>query len=140
MIQDIDKIKKEIKDHIEIDITYPLLPGTLIKYITLNINDEESFYLGGEYVKKGNEKLFIRQSNNTWAVKTNIRNNQNYIIYSSRFFIHKNDLEEKKIKNNEEKKYEEIIKKQQQVIDKLSNQVINYQKTINKQNIQIKNL
>ena len=32
MIQDIEKIKKEIKNHIEIDITYPIIPGTNIKY------------------------------------------------------------------------------------------------------------
>ena len=138
MIQDIENIKKEIKDHIEIDITFPILPGTIIKYITLNNDDEESFYLGGEYVRKGNEKIFIRQANKTWAVQSNIRDNQNYIIYTSRFFIHKNNLEPKKI--NEDKEYEKIIKKQQKVIDKLSNQVINYQKIINKQNIQIQKL
>ena len=72
MIQDIEKIKKEIKNHIEIDITYPIIPGTNVKYITLNDEDEESFYLGGEYTKTGYEKIFLRKGKNTWAVKKKI--------------------------------------------------------------------
>ena len=96
MIQDIEKIKKELNNHIEIDITFPILPGTFVKYITLNNDDEESFYLGGEYVKKGYEKIFLRLGKKTWAIQSNIRDNQNYIRYSSRFFIHKDNLKEKK--------------------------------------------
>ena len=38
------------------------------------------------------------------------------------------------------REYEKIVKQQQKVIDKLSNQIINYQKIINKQNIQIQKL
>ena len=56
MIQDIEKIK-EIKDHIEIDITFPILPGTIIKYITLNNDDEESFYLG-KYIRKEMKDIY----------------------------------------------------------------------------------
>lgn len=73
MIQNIETIKKELKNHIEIDIIYPIVPGTIVKYITLNDDNEESFYLGGEFVKKGYEKIFIRKGNLTWAVKTKYR-------------------------------------------------------------------
>lgn len=141
MIQDIEKIKKELNNHIEIDITFPILPGTFVKYITLNNDDEESFYLGGEYVKKGYEKIFLRLGKKTWAIQSNIRDNQNYIRYSSRFFIHKDNLKEKKQeKIIEQKEYDKIIKSQQKVIDKLSKQIINYQKIINNQNQEIQKL
>tara|TARA_B110000914_G_C15300684_1_gene370928 strand:- start:117 stop:578 length:462 start_codon:yes stop_codon:yes gene_type:complete len=139
MIQDIKKIKEEIENHIEIDILFKLLPGTIIKYITLKDN-EESFYLGGEYIKKGNEKIFLRQSGKTWAVPTKIRDNNNYIIYNSRFFIHKNELKQEKEKNIKEdikediKENEKIIKSQQQVIDRMTKQIIKLQKDLNNKN------
>ena len=137
MIQDIKKIKEEIENHIEIDILFKLLPGTIIKYITLKDN-EESFYLGGEYIKKGNEKIFLRQSGKTWAVPTKIRDNNNYIIYNSRFFIHKNELKKDKVKEKEKKEdikeNEKIIKSQQEVIDKMTRQIIKLQKDLNNKN------
>ena len=142
MIQDIEKIKKEIKNHIEIDITYPIIPGTNVKYITLNDEDEESFYLGGEYTKTGYEKIFLRKAKNTWAVKSKIRDDNNYTIYNSRFFINKEDLKIKENNNNKiqtEEELNKVIKSQQNVIDKLSKEVIKYQKTINTLNIQLQN-
>ena len=71
MIQNIETIKKEQKNHIEIDITYPIVPGTIVKYITLNDDDAESFYLGGEFVKKGYEKILgcKRTSKLTYLLK-----------------------------------------------------------------------
>ena len=142
MIQDIEKIKKEIKNHIEIDITYPIIPGINVKYITLNDEDEESFYLGGEYIKSGYEKIFLRKGINTWAVKSKIRDDNNDTIYNSRFFINKEDLKIKENNNKKIQKEEElnkVIKSQQNVIDKLSKEVIKYQKTINTLNIQLQN-
>ena len=141
MIQDIKKIKEEIENHIEIDILFKLLPGTIIKYITLKDN-EESFYLGGEYIRKGNEKIFLKQSGKTWAVPTKIRDNNNYIIYNSRFFIHKNELKDKKDKEDKEDKEnkedkeenKKIIKSQQQVIDRMTKQIIKLQKDLNNKN------
>lgn len=142
MIQDIEKIKKEIKDHIEIDILFPILPGTIVKYITLKDN-EESFYLGGEYVRKGNEKIFLRQSGKTWAVPTKIRDNSNYVLYNSRFFIHKKSANKKEVSGNNSKtqtENEKIIKSQQQVIEKMTKQIIKYQNDIIKQNKKIEKL
>jgi len=143
MIQDIYKIKEELKNYVEIDIIFHIIPGTLIKYITLKDN-KESFYLGGEYVKKGNEKIFLRKGRKTWAIQTKIRDNNNFVLYASRFFIHKDNLKED-TEDNEEKgknieEYEKIIKSQQHAIDKISNELINYQKIINNQNIEIQKL
>tara|TARA_Y100001958_G_scaffold151290_1_gene136058 strand:- start:1615 stop:2064 length:450 start_codon:yes stop_codon:yes gene_type:complete len=139
MIQDIDKIKKEIKNHIEIDILFPLKPGTNVKYITLKDN-EESFYIGGLFVRKGNEKIFLSQSGKTWAVPTKIRDNNNFVLYNSRFFIHKDNLKKTEIKKKEDKELEKIIESQQQVINKMTAQIIKYQKDINKKNERIKKL
>lgn len=137
MIQNIETIKKELKNHIEIDITYPIVPGTIVKYITLNGDDAESFYLGGEFVKKGYEKIFLRKGNLTWAVKTKYRDDENYTFYNSRFFINEDKIKEKKEKQNEEKDYEKIIKSQQHVIDKLSKELVKYQKMLSTKNTQL---
>ena len=139
MIQDIDKIKKEIKNHIEIDILFPLKPGTIVKYITLK-NNEESFYIGGLFVRKGNEKIFLSQSGKTWAVPTKIRDNNNFVLYNSRFFIDKNNLKKTEIKKKDDKELEKIVESQQQVINKMTSQIIKYQKDINKKNERIKKL
>ena len=139
MIQDIDKIKKEIKNHIEIDILFPLKPGTIVKYITLK-NNEESFYIGGLFVRKGNEKIFLSQSGKTWAVPTKIRDNNNFVLYNSRFFIHKDNLKKTEIKKKDDKELEKIVESQQQVINKMTSQIIKYQKDINKKNERIKKL
>ena len=139
MIQDIDKIKKEIKNHIEIDILFPLKPGTIVKYITLKDN-EESFYFGGLFVRKGNEKLVLSQSGKTWAVPTKIRDNSNYILYNSRFFIHKDDFKNTEIKKKDDKELEKIVESQQEVINKMTSQIIKYQTDINKKNERIKKL
>ena len=139
MIQDIDKIKKEIKNHIEIDILFPLKPGTIVKYITLK-NNEESFYIGGLFVRKGNEKIFLSQSGKTWAVPTKIRDNNNFVLYNSRFFIDKNNLKKTEIIKKDDKELEKIVESQQQVINKMTAQIIKYQKDINKKNERIKKL
>lgn len=139
MIQDIDKIKKEIKNHIEIDILFPLKPGTIVKYITLK-NNEESFYIGGLFVRKGNEKIFLSQSGKTWAVPTKIRDNNNFVLYNSRFFIDKNNLKKTEIIKKDDKELEKIVESQQQVINKMTSQIIKYQKDINKKNERIKKL
>ena len=139
MIQDIDKIKKEIKNHIEIDILFPLKPGTIVKYITLK-NNEESFYIGGLFLRKGNEKIFLSQSGKTWAVPTKIRDNNNFVLYNSRFFIHKDNLKKTEIKKRDDKELEKIVESQQQVINKMTSQIIKYQKDINKKNERIKKL
>ena len=139
MIQDIDKIKKEIKNHIEIDILFPLKPGTIVKYITLK-NNEESFYIGGLFVRKGNEKIFLSQSGKTWAVPTKIRDNNNFVLYNSRFFIHKDNLKKTEIKKKDNEELEKIVESQQQVINKMTSQIIKYQKDINKKNERIKKL
>ena len=139
MIQDIDKIKKEIKNNIEIDILFPLKPGTIVKYITLK-NNEESFYIGGLFVRKGNEKIFLSQSGKTWAVPTKIRDNNNFVLYNSRFFIHKDNLKKTEIKKKDNEELEKIVESQQQVINKMTSQIIKYQKDINKKNERIKKL
>ena len=85
-------------------------------------------------------KIFLSQSGKTWAVPTKIRDNNNFVLYNSRFFIHKDNLKKTEIKKKEDKELEKIIESQQQVINKMTAQIIKYQKDINKKNERIKKL
>ena len=80
----------------------------------------------------GNEKIILSFGGKLWSVPTVIRNNQGKIIYTSRFFIHKDCEDNQKISSNE-RELKTIIETQQQVIKKLSKQVTNLTKQINQQ-------
>lgn len=118
-ITDINTINKELKQFEEIEIPYILKNGTKIKYITA-INNEEVFSNGGEFVKMGNERIFLRNGPYIWSVPTKLRDNNSNIIYKSRFFI-------KNIKNANKEiiKLQQIINAQQKVIKKMTKNIEN---------------
>lgn len=128
MSKDIKHIQKSLKNYIEVSMPYTFKRNEKIKYIT-NKNGEELFYEGGEYVKMGNEKINLRNGSNTWYVPTKIRDNNNNVIYTSRFFV--NISNDKKIDNNIQE-YIKIINTQQKVIEKLTLALKNTQKELNK--------
>lgn len=115
MIKDINIIKKELINYIEITDVYDLTINDNIKYITLKDNSE-SFYLGGKYIKMGENKIFIYNAGNTWGVPIQIKDNNCNIIYNTRFFV-----EDKQHSNEEIDKLKLIIKKQKILINKLMN-------------------
>ena len=119
MIKDIKLIKKHLEGFVEIELPYPLESNIMIKYITL-IDDEESFFTGGRYVRMLNEKILLSNSGKSWSVPTLIKDKKGNIIYKSRFFVDK-DFEKKEEKDVKELK--SIIHSQQEVIKKLSHQV-----------------
>ena len=136
MIKDIKLIQQHLEDCVEIEMPYPLKENTLIKYITLK-DGEESFYTCGRYMRMLNEKILLSNTGRSWTVPTVIRNKRGDIIYTSRFFVHK-DFENKDDKNIKELK--SIINSQQEVIKKLSYQVKSKSEENNKLKIMIQKL
>ena len=128
-IRDLLEIKTELKGYEEVEMPYNFKQNSHIKYITLEPNtNSEAFYIGGNYLRMGNEKIFIQNGPATWPVQVKIRDDGNNIIYESRFFVEVDDDELDKSK--EIKEYEKIIKAQQMVIEKMT-------KTIREDKIQI---
>ena len=124
-IKDINIIRKELKNYEEIEFPYYIKPNTYIKYITA-IDNEEVFSKGGEFVKLGHEKIFLSNGPHKWYVPIKIRDDNNNIIYESKFFIkednNKNDKEHENLKK--------IIKTQQDVINKMIKNIENTNKEL----------
>lgn len=115
MSRDLNTILIELKGFEEIEFPYPLKPDTHIKYITI-LDDMETFYRGGRYVRFGNDKIFLTNGGPEWAVPINVRNDDCEIIYKSRFFINENTDKPSK----REAELEKIISAQQRVIEKMT--------------------
>jgi hypothetical protein len=128
MIRDIKTILIELKGFEEIEFPYPLKRDTHIKYITI-VDDEETFYRGGQYVRFGDDKIFLTNGGPEWAVPINVRDNNCNIIYTSRFFINENTDKPSK----RETELEKTIIAQQRVIEKMT-------ETIKRDKIQIQKL
>jgi hypothetical protein len=117
MIKDIKVIKKHLKDCSEIELPYPFEKEVYIKYITLK-EDEETFSLGGKFIRLLDGKIVLSNAGKSWAVPINIKNKQGDIIYKSRFFVDKDFDKEKD--SEEVLELKSIIKTQQEIIDKMS--------------------
>ena len=118
---DIDVIRKELNNFVEVELPYKFTESDHIKYITLK-GDDEQFYKGGKFVKYGNEKIILSNGGKQWSFKTKVRNNNNDVIYVSRIFINKNNSN--KIKNIQENQLNKTILAQQKIIDKMSEKII----------------
>lgn len=118
MTQDISKIREELKNCEEVDINYEFPYKCWIKYITIK-GEDEAFYTGGEFIGKGDHKLFLVNKGKRLTVPTCVRDDDGETIYKSRFFIDsiKNTCKEK---TNE---LEKIIKAQQLIIKKNSEHI-----------------
>ena len=120
MIKDLSIIRKELENHVEVQLPYEFPKDCHIKYITLK-NDEESFYKGGKFLNRGNDSLILTNNIKTWSVPTCFRNKDGSINYESRFFIPEKE-EEKEI-DKETKELHDTIEFQQSVIEKLTDQL-----------------
>ena len=118
MIKDLSIIRKELENHVEVQLPYEFHKNCHIKYITLK-NDEESFYKGGKFINNGNDSLILTNNIKTWAVPTCFRNKDGSINYESRFFIPEKEEEI----NKETKELHDTIEFQQSVIEKLTDQL-----------------
>jgi len=119
-ITDISIIQKELKEYEQVDMPYIFTPNTRIKYITLEEStNSESFFTGGEYSRIGNERIILQNGPAIWSVPIKIRDDNNNIIYKSKFFVPKNDIVDLQ-KSKDIKELEKIIKAQQMVIEKMT--------------------
>ena len=127
-INDISKIRKILKDYVEVELPYDLKIGEDIKYITLDKNtNSELFFNGGEYVKIGNELIYLQNGPSNWTFKSKLRDDDNNIYYTSKIFV-KDEIEETHSKDV--LMLQKTIKAQQMVIEKMT-------KTIKQDKIQI---
>ena len=137
---DIEIIKRELKNCLEVELPYNFKTTDNIKYITLT-NDTEKFFIGGKFVKYGNERIVLCNGGKDWSFKTKVRDDNNNIIYKSRIFIEKNDDMvggEKQGGGVDELK--QIILSQQKVIDKMTIMIKNYKLENDKYKLYIQKL
>jgi len=116
MIKDISKIRQELDGYEEVELPYNFERGCHIKYITLK-NDDESFYLGGEFQNLGNDCIILKNNSKSWSVPLCKRNKDGSVKYQSRFFIKDKDEIECDEKVNE---LNDIIKYQQSIIETMT--------------------
>ena len=120
MTTDISVIRKSLENCIEIIPPCDIQKGSIIKYITLKLNNE-CFYTGGTYKSMAHNKIILENSGKVWSVPMHKYNKDGTIKYKSRFFILQ---EETDITCTKEKKHlETIITSQQDVIKKMTSQL-----------------
>ena len=139
-ITDISTIQKELREYEQVDIPYTFTPNTKIKYITLEEStNSEGFFIGGEYSRMGNERIILQNGPSIWSVPIRVRDDNNDIIYESKFFVPKNgtvDME----KSKDIKELEKTIKAQQMVIEKMTTTIKNDKIKLQKYEIVIQKL
>ena len=137
---DIEIIKRELKNCLEVELPYNFKTTDVIKYITLN-EDSEKFYIGGKFVKMGQERIVLSNGGKDWSFKTKVRDDNNNVIYKSRIFIEKNN--DNMVGGNNEgttKELNDIIISQQKVIDKMTIMIKNYKLENDKYKLYIQKL
>ena len=129
-IDDISEIRKILKDYVEVELPYDFKKEEDIKYITLDKNTQtESFFNGGEYVKSGNELIYLQNGPINWSIKTKLRDDDNNIYYTSRIYV-RDKIDIKNYNTKDILEFQKTIKAQQMVIEKMT-------KTIREDKIQI---
>ena len=124
-ITDISIIQKELRGYEQVDIPYTFTSDTKIKYITLEEEtNSEGFFVGGGYLRMGNERIVLQNGPSIWSVPIRVRDDNNDIIYESKFFVPKDDTVDVE-KSKDIKELEKTIKAQQMVIEKMTNTIKN---------------
>ena len=113
-------IRNSLKNCEEIELPYFFKLGEKIKYITLDKDTQtEMFYNGGEYVKIGNELIFLQNGPSNWSFRTKLRDDNNDIYYTSRIFVEKKKIDNI-YKDKDVKMLKETITAQQRVIERMT--------------------
>jgi len=121
-ITDLSTIREELKGYEEVEMPYDFIVNSHIKYVTLEDDtNSEAFYMGGSFIKMGNERVFLQNGPSTWQVPVKVRDDDNNVLYESKFFVEVDDEEEGKTKEIQE--YKKTIKAQQMVIDKMTKSI-----------------
>ena len=124
-ITNISTIQKELRGYEQVDMPYTFTPKTKIKYITLEEStNSEGFFVGGEYSRMGNERIILQNGPSIWSVPVRVRDDNNDIIYESKFFVPKDDTVDIE-KTKDVKELEKTIRAQQMVIEKMTTTIRN---------------
>ena len=124
-ITNISTIQKELRGYEQVDMPYTFTPKTKIKYITLEEStNSEGFFVGGEYSRMGNERVILQNGPSIWSVPVRVRDDNNDIIYESKFFVPKDDIVDIE-KTKDVKELEKTIRAQQMVIEKMTTTIRN---------------
>ena len=124
-ITNISRIQKELRGYEQVDMPYTFTPKTKIKYITLEEStNSEGFFVGGEYSRMGNERVILQNGPSIWSVPVRVRDDNNDIIYESKFFVPKDDTVDIE-KTKDVKELEKTIQAQQMVIEKMTTTIRN---------------
>ena len=116
----ISTIQQELRGYEQVDMPYTFTPKTKIKYITLEEStNSEGFFVGGGYLRMGNERVVLQNGPSIWSVPVRVRDDNNDIIYESKFFVPKDDTVDIE-KTKDVKELEKTIKAQQMVIEKMT--------------------
>ena len=119
MTTNLSNIRLSLNNCEEINLPYKFPPKCWIKYITLK-GEDEAFYEGGEFLRMGDHKIFLKNKGKQLCAPTCVRSDDGEVLYKSRFFI-----DPKKTSECEEKKdeLEVVVKQQQKVIKKVAEQI-----------------
>ena len=124
-ITNISTIQRELRGYEQVDMPYTFTPKTKIKYITLEEStNSEGFFVGGEYSRMGNERIILQNGPSIWSVPIRVRDDNNDIIYESKFFVPKDDTVDIE-KTKDVKELEKTIRAQQMVIEKMTTTIRN---------------
>lgn len=122
MIQDIDKIKKELIGFVEVDADYDFPMDIPIKYLTLK-NGCQGFCKGGKYRGKGNNSLIVKNNIATWPIKLTHYNADSSILFRTRLFIpetyHNSDQKSAGLNDKMKQELVATIHYQQKIIETL---------------------
>ena len=120
---DIEKIRKALKDFIEIEDVFDLRRGCEVRYITLK-NDEEIFLNAGQYTSMGKNIIRSKKGAQYLKVPIEFTDEEGRPYYKTRVFM-KEQLPMTKKNFNE---LIEIVDSQQKVINKLLRKIKEYER------------
>ena len=118
MIKNISTIRKELENHIQIQLPHSFSKNCIVKYITLKDN-EEVFYKGGKYVSFGDNCLWLKNAAMTWSVPIHIKQKDGSIEYTTSFFICDKEGEEEDCEKDKQE-LNEVIQYQQSILEKMT--------------------
>jgi hypothetical protein len=119
-MDDILKIKAELKDHVKVEMPYIFDKDTHIKYLTLK-DTGELFYRGGQFCFNRGDSVVLTNGGRNWTVPINYCDKDGTVIYTTSFFI-RNKIKKDK-ENMGDSRREAIILSQQEVIKKMTSKI-----------------
>ena len=127
-MDDINRIREELKGHVNVELPYIFPYNCHIKYLTLR-DEQELFYRGGQFCCHKGNKITLTLCGKQWSVPIDIKDRDGDTIYTTTFFIEEDSEECSK----DDKKKDEIIISQQKIIKKLTHKLkeLEYQLIMN---------